>query len=91
MFRLMNHSERRCMVILMQIETNIGRAKSGSQDILDNCKTFQAPADRESTSGYVKWLLECLEESRLHIRTVIETCLSELQRYHIGSSSQEKE
>ena len=34
--------------------------------------------------------MDALEESRNLVKTTIEQCLSELQKYHIGSTTKER-
>jgi len=75
---------------MKKVEQQLERTKGGAHDILNHAKTLSNPADKESTGDYARWLMDALEESRNLVKTTIEQCLSELQKYHIGSTTKER-
>eukprot|EP00658_Telonema_sp_P-2_P082587 TRINITY_DN875_c0_g2_i1.p1 TRINITY_DN875_c0_g2~~TRINITY_DN875_c0_g2_i1.p1 ORF type:complete len:277 (-),score=93.04 TRINITY_DN875_c0_g2_i1:367-1197(-) len=70
---------------LKKIERGIGRCRSEAHDLVNHSQTLSSPADKESTHGCASSLLRQLEENREAIKQTIQQCLSELQKYHIGS------
>ena len=76
---------------LKEVEQNHQRSKSNAQDIVNLSKTLGSPADRERVGDYSRVLMEQFDEARLHLKNTIETCLSELLKYHIGSGTKAPE
>ena len=72
---------------LKKIEVNVTACKRQAQGLVTHAGTLSGTA-RESVHGFASTLNEALQTERAHIKEVIQECLSELLKAHIGSATE---